>query len=115
MPLLSLFHFLCLVFLLFLCYCYYCLFVVYLYYAFFHFNTVILPFLEEYYLDNSFKCIAPLSPPASLLFFQLCSLVALHALSQGTLSFSIPSFSSASISPFYLHLLTIDLRFVHPD
>ena len=31
MPLLSLFHFLCLVFLFFLCYCYYCLFVVYLY------------------------------------------------------------------------------------
>ena len=46
-----------------------------------HFNTVILPFLEEYYLNNSFKCIAPLSLPAPLLFFQLCSLITLHVLS----------------------------------
>ena len=81
MPLLSLFHFLCLVFLFFLCYCYYCLFVVYLYYAFFHFNTAILPLLEENNIDNSFKCITPLSLPATLLFFQLCSLITLHVLS----------------------------------
>ena len=46
-----------------------------------HFNTAILPLLEEYYIDNSFKCIAPLFPPASLLFFQLCSLITLHVLS----------------------------------
>ena len=81
-----------------------------------HFNTVILPFLEEYYLNNSFKCIAPLFPPASLLFFQLCSLFTLHALSHiAVLSFPFPSPSSASISPFYFHLLAIDLRFGNPD
>ena len=46
-----------------------------------HFNTAILSFFEEYYLDNSLECIAPLSPPAPLLFFQLCSLITLHVLS----------------------------------